>query len=96
MRSSIVSNVSNLNNKTDNVKIKKIRSRTNPIKGFFTQRIIYKSKSFDEHVLIVCKNRNINNRVESNIMNGLMQKRHSLSNRQKEVIEKWKNAIEIK
>ena len=94
LRSSIVSNVSNLNAKTDN--IKKIRSKTNPIKGFSTQRIIYKAKSFDEHALLICKNRNINNRVESNIMNGLIQKRRSLSNRQKEVIEKWKNTIEKK
>ena len=94
LRSSIVSNVTNLNTKHDN--IKKIRSKTNPIKGFTTQRIIQKSKSFDEYTLMVCKNRNINNKVESNIMNGLMQKRRSLSNKQKEVMENWKNIIEKK
>ena len=94
LRSSIVSNISHLNTKHDN--IKKIRSKTNPIKGFLTNRVKIKAKSFDDSLLNVCKSRYKNNKVESNIMNGLKQKRLSLSIKQNGIIEKWKNKIEKK
>ncbi len=53
-----------------------------------------KFKSFDENILKVSKKRKKNNKIE-NVQN-IMQKSSSLPVKKKEIIDKWKNKIEIK
>ena len=53
-----------------------------------------KFKSFDENILKVSKKRKKNNKIE-NVQN-IRQKSSSLPVKKKEIIDKWKNKIEIK
>ena len=65
-----------------------IRAKTNPIKRL---KINSSANSFDDKLLKICEKRNKINKIEISIR----KKRRSLSIKQKEVIDKWKNKIKI-
>ena len=69
------------------------RAKTNPIKRLF--KINKKSNSFDNKLLNIYKKRNKINKVDSSVMEKIRKKRCSLSIKQNEVIDKWKNNIQI-
>ena len=86
MKSSVVDNKSTLTFKSDVT-----RAKTNPIRRLF--KINNKSYSFDDNLLKICKKRKEINKIESGIMEKIRKKRRSLSIKQKDVIDKWKNKI---
>ena len=88
MRSSFVDNKPTLTFKNDVT-----RAKTNPIKRLF--KINKKSISFDDNLLKICKNRNKINKIDSGVIEKIKRKRCSLSIKQNEVIDKWKNNIQI-
>ena len=88
LRSSVVDNIPTLKYKSEVT-----RSKTNPIKKFFKNNS--KTNSFDDKL---CKNSNNNNKfskIDSSTMEKIKKKRRSLSIKQKEVIDKWKNKIQL-
>ena len=89
VRSSIVG-VNSLFN-CNNADISKSRSKTNPIKIEKNNR---KTKSFDDKMLKVYKNRNIINKVESNFGIQLKKTRNSLLFKKKMKDDKWKNLFD--
>ena len=92
LKSSIMPNKSIFHPKNDVT-----RSNTNPIKTtltFKSKNNIVSSKSFDESILKICKNRKDANKLESTLINTINRKSRSLSGKKKEVIEKWKNKLE--
>ena len=92
LRSSIVGNKSSFYK--DNNQNNEMKSKTNPFRKLNKNKKKLKFKSFDENILKVSKKRKKNNKIE-NVQN-IRQKSSSLPVKKKEIIDKWKNKIEIK
>ena len=88
MKSSVMGNKSNFYPKID-----VSRSKTNPIKTIINKNK-NKSKSFDDTKLKIYQERNINIKLESNIITKFKRKVRSLSGKKKILLDKWKNKFE--
>ncbi len=88
MKSSVMGNKSNFYPKID-----VSRSKTNPIKTIINKNK-NKSKSFDDTKLKIYQERNINIKLESNIITKFKRKARSLSGKKKILLDKWKNKFE--
>ncbi len=91
LKSSVVGNKGNFRNINDLTK-----SRTIPIKKIFSKRIRKKSKSIDNTLLNNYKKNDILDKIQKEEYEKIRKERKSLSGKQKEILDKWRNNIEKK
>ena len=89
MKSSIVGNNSVFNKKKDFT-----RSKTNPMTKINVNKNRKKAKSFDGNILNICKNRNNIIKLEIDTLSKINQKRRSLSNKKKQLLDKFRRNLE--
>ena len=89
LKSSIVGNNSVFNKKKDFT-----RSKTNPMTKINVNKNRKKAKSFDGNILNICKNRNNIIKLEIDTLSKINQKRRSLSNKKKQLLDKFRRNLE--